>query len=77
VVARIGQAKNGLMGGFPATAQVLEAYNEAKTATPKAIADANALFAKAATVSATLSTHKLTLAPPKPVVPSAAPTPRR
>jgi photosystem II stability/assembly factor-like uncharacterized protein len=67
VVARIGQAKNGLMGGFLPTAQTLDAYNEARTATPKAIADANAIFAKAAALSATLATHQLTLTAPKPV----------
>ena len=31
----IGQAKNGLMVGFQPTAQTLDAYSEAKTATPK------------------------------------------
>jgi photosystem II stability/assembly factor-like uncharacterized protein len=71
VVARISQAKNGLMGGFWPTAQTLEAYSEAKTATPKATAEASALFAKAATVSASLATHKLTLTAPK--LPDAAP----
>jgi hypothetical protein len=67
VVARIGQAKNGLMGGFWPTTQTFVAYNEAKTTTPAAIAEANALFAKAATVSSALATHKLTLTAPKPV----------
>ena len=69
LLARIGQAKNGLMGGFWPTSQTLDAYGEAKTATPKAIAEANALFGKAATLSATLATYKLTLTAPKPVEP--------
>jgi hypothetical protein len=73
VLARIGQAKNGLMGGFVPTAQTLEAYDEAKAATPKAIADANALFARAATVSTSLAAYKLTLTPPTPVAVPASP----
>ena len=65
VLARIGQAKTGLMGGFLPTAQTLDAYNDAKVATPKAISEANALFEKAVTVSGALAAHKLTLAAPK------------
>jgi hypothetical protein len=78
VAARIGQAKNGLMGGFWPTAQTMDAYNEARTGAPKAIAEANALFAKAGALSTTLAAHKLTLTAPKPVeVPPTRPAPRK
>jgi hypothetical protein len=73
VVARLAQAKNGLMGGFWPTAQTLDAYSQGKTDTPKAIADANALFARAGTLSAALATHQLTLSAPAPA--GAAPAP--
>ncbi len=67
VLARIAQAKNGMMGGMWPGDAVMRAYNEAKTETPKAIADANALFAKAAAQSAALEKYKLTLKAPEPV----------
>ena len=38
---------------------------------PKAITDANALFAKAATLSATLAKYNLTLTAPAPIKPAA------
>jgi hypothetical protein len=74
LLGRISQAKNGVMGGFWPTAQTLETYAEVKTATPKAIAEANALFARAGTLSATLATHRLTLSAPQPVAADPAPT---
>jgi hypothetical protein len=67
VLARLGQAKGGLMGGIWPTEQTMRAYNEAKTQVPKAIAEANALFAKAAALSSALATHNLTLPAPQPV----------
>ncbi len=67
VLTRLGQAKNGLMAGMPATQQTLDAYADAKVQVPKAIADANALFAKAAALGATLAKYNLTLAAPSPV----------
>jgi hypothetical protein len=63
-IARIGVAKNGLMAGMPATAQTMQAYTEAKTQAPKAIAEATALAAKAAVMSETLARHKITLTVP-------------
>jgi photosystem II stability/assembly factor-like uncharacterized protein len=75
-IARVAIAKNGLMAGMPATASVTQAYNDAKTQAPKAIADAQALATKAAAMSATLAKHNITLkvppAPAKPTTSSAA-----
>jgi photosystem II stability/assembly factor-like uncharacterized protein len=65
-LARAGVAKTGLMGGMPATAQVMQAYNEAKMQGPKALADAEALVAKAQALSATLAKHNITLTVPPP-----------
>jgi photosystem II stability/assembly factor-like uncharacterized protein len=73
VPARIGQAKNGLMGGMPVTEQTTRAYTEAKSQAPKAIADLNAIIARAATVSTALTRYNLTLNVPSPVkMPEAA-----
>ena len=72
VAARITQAKNGMMGGMWPTSMTTKAYDEAKALAPKAMAEANAVIAKAAALSATLATHKVTLAAPAPVkVPAA------
>jgi hypothetical protein len=67
LVGRVGQAKNGLMGGMPMTDAVMRAYTEAKAQLPKAIADANSLFTRAATLSSALTKHNLTLTAPTPV----------
>ncbi len=63
-LARIGLAKNGLMGGMPVTAQTTQAYNDAKAQAPKAIAEGDALVAKAVAVAATLAKHNITLKVP-------------
>jgi photosystem II stability/assembly factor-like uncharacterized protein len=63
-IARIGAAKNGLMGGMQATAQTMEAYTEAKAQAPKAIADGTALVTKAVAMSETLAKHNITLKMP-------------
>jgi photosystem II stability/assembly factor-like uncharacterized protein len=67
VLVRVGQAKNGLMGGMWPTEQILRAYGDAKIDVPKAIAEANAFFAKAAALSGTLATYKVSLTAPPPV----------
>ena len=67
LLTRIGQAKNGLMATMPVTEQTTKAYTEAKAQVPKAILEANALFARAATLSTTLAPYKLTLTAPQPV----------
>jgi hypothetical protein len=67
LLTRITVAKNGLMGGMPATGASTTAYAAAKAEGPKTFADANALFAKAAALSATLAKHNLKLEAPKPV----------
>ena len=66
-LARAAVAKNGLMGGMPATAQTMQAYHDAKAQAPKALAEVHALAAKASAMSATLAKHNITLkvtAPP-------------
>jgi hypothetical protein len=45
----------------------MKSYREAKAETPKAIADANAIFAKAKTVSADLAKYNVTLTAPEAV----------
>jgi hypothetical protein len=66
-IARLGQAKNGLMGGMWPTEQTMKSYADSKTDVPKAVTDLNALFAKAATLSTTLAKYKLTLTAPAPI----------
>jgi hypothetical protein len=72
LTGRIAQAKNGLMGGMWPTSITMKAYNDAKTDAPKVLSDANALFAKAAAVSASLAKYNLKLDAPKPVDTGAA-----
>jgi photosystem II stability/assembly factor-like uncharacterized protein len=67
LTARLAQAKNALMGGMWPTEQTLKSCSDVKTTVPKAIAEANALFAKAATLSTNLARHNLTLTAPQPV----------
>jgi hypothetical protein len=67
LVARIGQAKNGLMATMPVTEQTTKAYTESKAQVPKAILEANALFARAEALSKALAPLKLTLVAPPPV----------
>lgn len=64
VSGKVAQAKNGLMGGMWPTAQTLKAYNEAKADAPKALAEVNAAFAKASTLSASLAKYNATLTAP-------------
>jgi hypothetical protein len=61
VMAQVAQAKTGLMGGMWPGEQTMKAYNESKTKMPKAIADANALIAKAHILSTTLTKYNITL----------------
>jgi hypothetical protein len=67
VLTRLGTAKNGLMAGMWPTEQTMRAYNETKTQMPKAVADANAIFAKAATVGSELAKYNLLLTVPPPM----------
>jgi len=67
VAGKIGQAKNGFMGGMVVGEQTLRAYTEAKSQAPKAVADLNAVIAKAAPLSASLAKYNLTLNVPQPV----------
>jgi photosystem II stability/assembly factor-like uncharacterized protein len=67
LVARVGQAKTGLMGSLWPTENTLRAYTESKAQLPKAIADANSLFVRAATLSSALTKHSLTLTAPTPI----------
>jgi hypothetical protein len=67
LITRIGQAKNGLMATMPPTEQTTKAYTEAKAQVPKAILEANALFARADALSKALAPFKLALTAPAPV----------
>jgi len=60
-VAKAGQAKNGLMGGMWPTEQTMHAYADAKAQVPKAIAEANAAFARAAALSTSLAKFNVAL----------------
>ena len=70
VMAQVAQAKNGLMGGMWPGEQTTKAYADAKAKMPKAIADANALIAKAQTVSTALTKYNITLPVTAPAKPS-------
>ncbi|MDQ3169581.1 MAG: hypothetical protein M3Q55_05540, partial [Acidobacteriota bacterium] len=61
VMARIGQAKGGLMAGMQPTETTLKAYEEAKAMTPAAVTEARAIMEKAKAISAMLAKHKITL----------------
>ena len=67
LVARVGQAKTGLMSSLWPTEATMRAYTESKTQLPKAIADANSLFTRAATLGSALTKYSLTLSAPTPV----------
>ena len=67
LVARVAQAKNGLMAGMSPNEITLRAYNESKAQLPKAIADANSLFTRAAALSSALTKYNVTLTVPTPV----------
>jgi hypothetical protein len=64
LLTQIGTTKNGLMGGMWPTEQTLHAYGESKATLAKDVADANALFARAAPLSQSLAKYSLTLAVP-------------
>jgi len=67
--ALLGQAKNGYMSGMVVGDQTTRAYTEVKAQTPKAIADLNAVIAKASAVSASLAKYNLTLTVPQVIKP--------
>jgi hypothetical protein len=67
VMALAAQAKNGMMGGMWPGEQTTKAYSDAKTRMPKAIADANALIAKAQALSTQLAKYTVTFTVPAPV----------
>jgi hypothetical protein len=59
--AKVGQAKTGLFAGMSPADPTVRAYTEVKAQTPKAIADLNAVIAKATTLAGTLAKYNLTL----------------
>jgi hypothetical protein len=61
VLTRLGQAKNGLMATMPVTAQIVRGYSDAKIDVPKAVGEAHALFARAATLGSTLAKYNIKL----------------
>jgi hypothetical protein len=77
LVAKLGQAKNGLTAGMSPADPTVRAYTEVKAQTPRSIADLNAVIAKAETLKATLQKYNVTLTVPAPVkMPDAAPAKR-
>jgi len=77
LMTKVGQAKAGLTAGMTPGDQTTRAYTEVKAQTAKAIADLNAVIAKASAVSAALAPFKLTLTVPAAVqAPPAAPARR-
>jgi photosystem II stability/assembly factor-like uncharacterized protein len=77
VLGKLTQAKNALMAGMWPTEQALKSYREAKAETPKAVADANAAFAKARTLSADLAKYNVTLTVPASAAASADAAPKK
>jgi photosystem II stability/assembly factor-like uncharacterized protein len=77
VVVKIGTAKAGLMGGMWPGEPTMRAYSESKSQAPKAIADLNAVIARAAPLSSTLAGYFLTLTVPQPVSVKGAEPPSR
>jgi hypothetical protein len=77
LITRIGQAKNGLMGGMVVGEQTTRAYSEVKAQLPKAVADLNLLIGKAQTLSAALAKYSLALTVPSPVQASTPAPPAR
>jgi photosystem II stability/assembly factor-like uncharacterized protein len=67
LVARLAQAKNALMAGMWPTEAAMKAYTDSKVQVPKAMAEANSIFARAATLGSALTKHSLTLTAPTPV----------
>jgi len=65
--AKIGQAKGALMGGMVVGEQTTNTASEARAQAPKAIADLNAVIAKASSLSTSLARYNLTLTVPQPV----------
>jgi hypothetical protein len=77
LMAKVTQAKNGLMAGMSPGDQTVRAYTEVKAQAAKAVADLNAVIAKAGAVSAALAPFNLTLTVPGAVPPPAASPVRR
>jgi hypothetical protein len=67
VIARLGQAKNGLMGGMWPTEQTMKAYTDSRTDFPKAVTEVNAVFTKAAGLATALAKYNVTLDVPAPI----------
>jgi hypothetical protein len=63
-LARLAQAKNGLMATMPVTEQTRRAYSDAKAQVPNVLADTRALIARARDVSASLAKYNITLTVP-------------
>ena len=70
-MARAAAAKNGFMATMPLTEGTTRAYADARAQMPKAVTEASALFAKAATLAPQLAKFNLTLTPPAPIKPAA------
>jgi hypothetical protein len=68
VLGRTSNVKGQMLAFYDTPSDtVTRAYTELRTSLPRAIADANAFLARAATVSQTLKKYDLTLNVPPPV----------
>jgi len=67
LLVRLGQAKNVMMGGLWPTDQTMQTYRSVKVELPKAIADLNAVFTRAAALSKALAPYKIALEAPQPI----------
>jgi hypothetical protein len=76
LTVKVGQAKNGLMGGMIAGESTTRAYTEVKVQTPKTIADLNAVIGKAGTLKAAIAKYDLALTVPEPIKLAASPARR-
>jgi photosystem II stability/assembly factor-like uncharacterized protein len=65
-IVRLAQAKNGMMAGMWPTQATMNAYNDAKTGVPAAVAEVDGMLAKARMLSASLAKHSVTLTVPAP-----------
>jgi hypothetical protein len=61
----VGAVKGSIMGIWEMPSEALvKQYNELKASVPRAVADANAVLARATTVSQALKAHNVTLTVP-------------
>jgi hypothetical protein len=65
------------MAGMWPGEQTMRAYGDAKAQAPKAVAEVNAVIAKATTLSGALAKYRVTLTVPQPIKAPEAAAPKR